>query len=800
MRDLFADLRYATRALLARRSFAVAAILTLTLGVGLTTAIFSIVSAVVLRPLPLPEAGRLVAICELYPGATPDWCSAAAPNVEDVAARARTLDAIGVGRSWSVTWSTPDGADNLYGGIATPGMFRALGFRAERGRLLEAADLTGGPGTVAVISHEMWQTRFAGAADIVGRSLVLDGAPVTVVGVIAPGFDVPLFEGVQIWRPLHINPRSEQHRAWRGFVVYARLREGISLSTASAELAGIARDLKAAHFPTTEGWNLTARPLQDLVVGNVRGPMLMFFGAVGLVLLVACVNVANLVLARGATRTREIAVRAAIGASRGRIIRSLLMESLLLSLAGSVVGLLFSDWATQVFKSLAPPGIPRLDLVSTNLAVVAFAAAVAIATALVFGLAPAMRLSRVDLANALRESGRAVTGPGRLGRVLVVAELAIALPLVTGAALLARSFSTLTSWQPGFEQEHLATFTLFLPSTAYDTRAQMADRWDRLEAEIASIPGVERVGTASAGPLFGAREAWEMRIEGRAADALASIRWYDVSPGFFRTLGVPLVRGRDFGPDDRFGAPSAALVNETLVKRFWPNDDPIGKRLVFPVGDQSETYTVVGVVRDVPPLHPGSAIEPEIYWSNRQSPRPFTYFLVRTTVPPAAIAAEVRERVKGINRDFLVSSFSTYPETVGRRLSAPRFNLVLIATFGVAALLLAGIGTYGMLAYFVEQRRKDIGILLALGARPRRVVLDVLRSGLTLAVVGIALGTVASISLGRLISGLQSGVSAQDPGTLSVSALIVLAVAAGACLVPAWRASRVDPATALGAE
>lgn len=800
MRDLFADLRYAARALLARRSFAVAAILTLTLGVGMTTAIFSIVSAVVLRPLPLPNAKRLVALCEQHPGATPDWCSASVPNVEDVAARARSIEAIGVGRTWSVTWSTPDGADNLYGGIATPGMFRALGFRPAMGRLLEPSDLTGRPGDVAVISHEMWQTRFGGAADVVGRSLVLDGAPVTIVGVVAPGFEVPLFEGVQIWRPLHIDPRSEEHRAWRGFVVYARLRDGVPPATASSELAAIASDLRAAHFATTEGWNLTMRPLQDLVVGNVRGPMLMFFGAVALVLLVACVNVANLVLARGATRTREIAVRAAIGGSRGRIVRSLLLESLLLSLVGSVFGLLFADWATQVFKSLAPAGIPRIELIATNMTVVAFAAAAAIGTALIVGVVPALRLSRVDLANAIRDGGRAVTGSGRLGRMLVVAELAMSLPLVTGAALLARSFSTLTSWQPGFEQEHLATFTLFLPSTAYGKRAEIGDQWNRLEQEITSIPGVVGVGTASAGPLFGAREASEMRVEGRAANDLASIRWYDVSPSFFRTLGVPIVRGRDFGTEDRFGAPSAALVNETLAKRFWPNADPIGKQLGYPRGDELASYTVVGVVRDVPPLNPGAAVEPEIYWSNRQSPRPFTYFLVRTSVPPATIAAEVRDRVKLVNRDYSVNGFSPFVETVGRRLSSPRFNMVLLMTFGLAALALAGIGTYGMLAYLVEQQRKDIGIRLALGARRERVILNVMRSGLTLALIGITLGTVASLSLSRVISGLLAGVSPQDPAVLGGSVFVVLAVAAGACLVPAWRASRVDPAVALVAE
>jgi putative ABC transport system permease protein len=801
MRDLMADLRFAARALLARRSFAAAAILTLAIGIGLTTSIFSVLNAVVLRPLPLRNADRLITLCEQYPGATPDWCSVAPPNVADIAARAHTIEAIGIGRSWPYTMATPDGSEGVRGGLASNGMFEALGIRAELGRLIERTDLLGRPSTVAVISHEMWASRFGLAPDIIGRTVTLDGAPVAIVGVLEPRAQVPMLERVALWRPLDINPRDEQHREWRGFVAYARLRDGASLATARTEIAAITRDLRAQHFSSTVGWDVTPRSLHDLVVGNVRDPLLLFFGAVVLVLLIACANVANLLLARGAARGREMGIRAALGASRARMVRSLLVESLLLAVVGAAIGLGMSEWATQAFKTLAPAGIPRIDQVATSTTVMVFAAALAVVTSGIFGLVPALRISRVDLAQSLREGGRGGSArSGRLSQMLVVIELAIALPLVTGAALLSRGFVASTQWRPGFEREHLLTFSMFIPNSSYAKQSDIGQIWTRLEREMASIPGVRSVGTASAGPLFGARETWEMEIEGKPADERQSIRWFDVSPGFFATLGVPIMRGEDFDASDVYGAPSAGLVNETLANRYWPGDSPIGKHLVFPHGADKETFTVKGVVRDVPPILPGTAAAPELYWSNRQAPRAFTYFLVRTTVPPASVTAAIRARLRAVDSDFKPAEFATMMDRVNVELRAPRFSMTLLIAFGLAALALAGIGTYGLLAYFVEQRQKDIGIRLALGAQRDNVVFGVMRNGLALAVPGIVIGIAGSMLLTRAIRSLVSGVSPLEPLSLATSVVVVLGVAMTACLVPAWRASRVDPAATLTAE
>ena len=799
MRDIFADLRYAARALLARRAFALASIATLALGIGMTTAIFSVVRGVVLRPLPLRAADRLISVCELHEGSTRDWCSIAPPNVEDIARRTRAIEAIGVARSWSVTLSGVDGAENIEAGIATPGMFDALGIRAQRGRLIERGDVTGEPGRVAVLSHELWQSRFAGAADIVGRALTIDGAPVTVVGILEPDMRVPLFERARLWRPVHIDPTAERHREWRGFVSYARLRAGASIDDARAELSAIEGDLRARHFANTAGWALEPRPLLDLVVGNVEGPMRMFLGAVILVLLIACANVANLLLARGMARSHELAVRAALGASRGRIARVMLLESLLLAVLGAAAGLLLAEWTTAAFKALAPEGIPRIELVRTDGAVLAFAVAAAIVTAFLVGLVPAWRLSRPELVQALRDGGRGASGRSRFGRLLVVGELAIALPLVTGAVLLTQSFQRLTSWDPGFERDRLGVFSMFLPATTIPPRGRVAvaEAWDRLEREIASLPGVTAVGTASAGPLFGGDESWEMIVEGRSPDDRQSIRWYDVSPGFFRALGVPIVQGRDLAPTDRFGAPSVAVVNETLARRYWPGANPVGKHVTFPYGDQQETYEIVGVVADVPPLRPGTPVRPELYWSNRQAPRVFTYFVVRSDVPPATLASAIAARVKSVHRDYTADGFTTYAEMLKRHVRAPRFNMTLLLTFGLVAIALAAIGTYGLLAYVVEQRTRDIGIRIALGAARERVLAQVVRSAATMAAIGVGVGAVLSLALGRVLAGVMAGVPARDPLLLAGSATIVMLVALASSLVPAWRASRVDPARAL---
>ena len=800
MRNLISDLRRALRGLRAQPAFSITAVLTLALGIGLTTTIFGVVNGIVLRPLDFPDPGRLITICEQFPGASADWCSISPPNVEDIAARSRTIEAIGIGRDWPFHLATPEGNVPINGGLATPGLFQALGVHAALGRLIQSSDLLGRESTVALLTHEMWQTRFGGDRGVIGRIVMIDGSAVQIVGVLPAGFALPKYEHVELWRPLHINPRDETHRDWRGFVAFGRLRPGVTIANARAELAGIAEQVRKEHFATTAVWSLQLKSLQDLVVGNVKPVLLVFLGAVSLVLLVACANVANLLLARATARRSEIALRSALGASRWRIVRELLVESLVLAVAGAALGIIIADWGTSAFKAMAPSGIPRVDQVRVDSGVLAFALLLAVMTTIVFGLVPALRVARVDLAQALREGGRSSSsGKGRLGRLLVVGQLALALTLTVGAGLLMRSFMSLTAWNPGFERDHLLTFTIFAPSDKYPDRPRLAAMLDRVESELGSVPGVKGVGSASSGPIFGGGDG-TAEVEFKTVKGVnrAPAAWFDVGPSFFGTLGVGLVRGRNIDASDRPDTPRVALVNESLAQRFWPDESPVGKHMTM--FDGRLDLTVVGVVRDVRPMDPGAQVPPELYWSNRQEPRGFTYVVLRTTTPPASVVGAVRDRLRLIDRDLQPKNVRTMPELMALRLKTPRFDMILLVAFGVSALALAAIGTYGLFAYMVSRRSRELGIRLALGAAQRQIVVDVLRDGVMLAVGGVVVGTVASVALVRAMRGMLFGVSAFDPLTVLGSAMLLLVIAVGACWAPARRAARVDPVVTLTAE
>ena len=801
MRNVVMDFRYGLRALRATPMVTVGAILTLAVGIGMSTAIFSVVNGVVLRPLPFAHEQQLISLCEQYPGSTPTWCGISPPNVEDIAARARSIEAIGIGRQWSYHMATPDGSVEIPSGLATPGLFAALSIKPELGRLIEPADLIGAQSTVAMLTHESWQRRFGGDSGIIGRVLDIDKQAVTIVGVLPPGFVPPRIEGVELWRPLHVNPRDEQHREWRGFIAFARLREGVSADVARKEVAAITAQLRAEHFSATQGWNISMVRLRDLVVSDAGHTLYLFLGAVLVVLLIGCVNVANLLLARAAGRGREMALRTALGATRGRIVRALLIEAFILAAAGALGGIAVAVSASRAFKALAPSGVPRINEVRVDARVLLFAAVLTVACTIAFGLVPALRAARVDLARSLREGGRSGSHHrGRMGAALVVLELGLAVTLVATAGLLSRTFAVLNGWKPGFDQEHLLTFTLFAPTAKYDSKTSVAGLWTRVEREILSVPGVKEVGTASAGPLFGGRETWQMDVERRGEAFKASVRWSDVSPSFFTTLGVPIVRGRSLSEADRPDGPLVGLVNESLARSFWPGEDPLGKTLVFVYGADRMTFSVIGVVRDVPSVRPDMPVEPQLYWSNRQLPRPFTFVLVRTTVTPASVAGVIRSRVRAIDRDLDPASVRTMPELMVSELKKPKFTMLLVVAFGGAALLLAAIGTYSVLSFVVSQRTREIGIRLALGAQRREIIGDVAGAGLTLVGGGLAIGFVGSMIAGRALRGLVAGVSVGDPLTLVATTVVLVVVAAAACVLPAWRASRVDPLTALRTE
>src|SRR5687768_1673036 len=793
----------ALRVMASHRAVTAVAIATLALTMGLNSAVFSIVNAVVLRPLPFAEPERLVAFCERDRGENGDRCGASVPNVYELAARVPGIAVAGAAREWAFIMKTADGVDGVRGGLATPGAFAALGVTPLLGRFIEAADLGDNWRRVVVLSNETWRTRFGARTSVVGETVVLDDEPHTIIGVLPAGVRVPLLENIQMWRPIHFDPRAEDRRDWRGFLAFARLRDGVKPEAVGRDVASVGADVQRAHFSDREGWSIVMRTWQDVVVGPVRTTMFLFLGAVAFVLLIGCANVANLLLAQSVVRRRELAVRAALGASRVHLARGLLIESLILAAAGGFAGLLIGVWASRAVVALAPRGIPRIDEVGLDPVVFLFVAAIAILTTVLVGVAPAVRATRFDLQRALAEGGRTGTAhhAARLAPALIVTQIALALVLVTGAGLLGRSFVTLMRWQPGFEQDHLLTTWVLASSGKFANRRAVADYFARAEEELRTIPGVVAVGSGSAGPLFGGDGEGHFTIDGRgspADGARQAAYWFDISPAYFHALGVPLVRGRDIAPTDVVGTPTVPVVNEAFVRRYVGNADPLGR--VVRMLEHETDFTIVGVVRDVPPVNPGEATAPQIFWSNRQLPRPATYFLIRTSIDAAMAGRAISERLKAFDRDLRVTAVRSLRDWHAVQLARPRFSVLLLGTFGVLALVLSAIGTYGLIAYTVAQQRKEIGVRMALGAQSSTIVGEVLGRGLRLAAVGVVLGMAASLSLTRLLANQLAGVTATDPVTFASSVALLLAAAILASVIPARRASRIDPIETLRAE
>ena len=799
MRTLLAVLRPPVRSLIAHRGESLVALLTLALTIGVSTGVFSIVNGVVFRPLPFQDPDRIVGLCEVERGEQSNWCGASVPDVFDVAARSRTIAVAGVARSWPFLMKSPDGAVGVAGGLATAEAFEALGVVPLAGRLIQRDDIGASWRRVVVLGNEIWRTRFGARSDVIGQSVTLDDEPHTIVGVLPPDVRLPQLEDVQMWRPIHVDPADEERRDWRGFLAFARLRETASLAEARSEVTALAAAIQRDHFPTKPGWTIAVRPWHDVVVGPVRRAMYIFLGAVGLLLLIGCANVANLLLAQAAVRRREMAVRAALGAARGRLIRALLLESLLLALGGAAGGLAVA-WATmRAFVGLAPRGIPRIDEVGLDGRVLAFTLAVSAVTTLLVGMAPALRATKVDLNRTLSEGGRSGTSrrANRIGGLLIVGEIALAVVLVTGAGLMGRSFATLLGWNPGFEQDHLVTAWAFTSSGKFERGEQIAELFARAEEELRTIPSAVTVGAGSAGPLFGGDGEMSFRIDGRAAPDDGSRQtalWYDVSPGYFPTFGIPVVLGRNISDRDVYAGPKVAVVNERFARRYL-GGRPLGRRIHM--AEYDAEFEVVGVVADVPPVRPGDEVPAQIFWSNRQMPRWATYFVLRTAGQPGAVARVIADRLHVVDPDMQVSQVRTMREILARELVRPRFAVALLGTFGALALLLAAIGTYGLLTYTVEGRSKEFGIRMALGAAPSTIVGEVVRRGVRLAAFAAALGIIASLMLTRLLASQLAGVRPNDPATLLGSAGVLVLVAVMASLIPAARASRVNPIVTL---
>ncbi len=800
---LIQDVRYGVRGIRANPLFTLSLVATLGLGIGASTAIFSVVDHILFRPLDLRDADRVVTLCETHESLR-GACIASTPNVADWASRSRTLEEVGAARTGARTLWAGEGAQLVTVGIATPGFLRALGLTAALGRTFAEADMPHlGAAPVAMLTDEFWRLEFAGDPEVVGRTISLDGEDHIVIGVMSTR-EVPRLERARIWLPLPWDPATEANRQWRGFRTAARLAPAARPEEAEAELEVIQASLAAAYPDAVEGWGVSVRPMHEHVVGSVRPMLLLFLVGVAVVLIIVCVNMAGLLVARAISRHREMVVRTALGAGRGRITRQLLTETGLLAVLGGVAGALMALWGTRTLVALAPPGIPRIDEVTVDLRVLGFAFLMAAVSGVLFGVPPALRAGRLKVADVLRDGrGRPSGRSGnRLRRVLVAAQLALALMLVAGAGLLMKSFAGLLDWQPGFETERVLTFQVFPPQGSYENVEQILALYVELERQLSELPGVESVGTASAGPLFGGGDGATPFLVGGGADEdvrdAPSVAWYDVGPTYFETLGMPVLAGRGLNEFDGPSGRSVALINDAMARRYWPESTPLGSLLTLPNLDA--TVEIVGVVDDIDPFLPGVSAEPELYFSNRQRTRGATYFVVRTEIAPERLAAAVTDVVQGVNPDMVPVRLQPLNDLVAAQLVGPRFNMILVGLFALVALVLGAVGIYGVIAYAVEAQWREIGIRMALGAPRTRIVRRVFGEGLLLVGIGVGVGAAGALMFTRLMSGLLYGVSPTDPLSFAATAAVMVVVGLAACAAPAVRASRLDPMQALRRE
>lgn len=795
---LSSDLKSTVRGLGRRAGFTWAAVATLGLAVGGMTAMLTVANAILFRALPYPDAERLVSLCERHPQVE-GFCVASVPNVTDWARTGRTIVAAGVAREWPMTLTDGPRGVSVRGGLATTGVFQALGVGPALGRLPSQEDERDGSRHVALVSHRFWQERLGGDAAAVGQTVRLEDSLYRVIGVLPAGFQVPMLDGVEVWTPVPFSPEDEEQRGWRGFRAIGRLAPGASVTAAADELRAIQLRLGETHPATNAGWGVEVRTLRSAVVGQVRPALLAFLGATLLAVLIACLNVATLLLARWNARQREMAVRSALGGGRWALVRLLLLETLLLAVLGAGIGLLLGPWATRAFVSLAPASIPRLDQVRVDPAMLATAFGIAILVPMLVALFPVLGSSRASLAGTLRTGGGDQPQGGVLARrLLVVAQLSLAVMLLTGAGLLGRSFLRLTQWSPGFERDHLVTLWTYLPPARFARPADVIAAYRGMRAEVSSLPGVVAVSQASAGPLFGGRETDGFVDAARPAAEPVTARWYDVGPDYFQVLGLGVGRGRSLTVEDRSGGAGVVVVNQTLARRMWPGREALGQQIRDKRG--GDPMRVVGVVEDIPPFRAGEPPEAEVYWPFEQRTRWASYLVIRTATAPEEVGRLAASRLAERFPEVQVSPPRTIPELVQRQLVSPRFALLLIGAFALVALLISAIGVFGVVNFLVTRRSRELGIRLALGAEGRRMMQGVMAEGLRLAAAGAIAGVAGALALGRLIASLLAGVPPNDPVTLGMVALVLILVALLATWLPARRAARTDPMVVLRAE
>jgi predicted permease len=792
------DLRYGFRMMIKYRTFTCVAVLALGLGIGASTAIFSIINAVVLRPLPYRDPERLVTI--LHDGSNP----VAPANYLDLADQSRSFESIAAAQWWEPNLTGRDQPEHLRGLQLTAQMFQVLGVKPALGRTFNPGEDQPGQERVVVLSNRLWQRRFGGDPGVVGQQVTFDGESYTIIGVMPPEFQFAPFwaTNAELWSPLNLAPRADNRRG-QSLRVFARLKPGVTHSLAQAEVATIFRRLEQQHPEANKGLVLAVEPLHEKVVGKTRPALMILFSAVGFVLLIACANVANLMMARATSRQKEIAVRTALGASSVRIARQLLTESVLIALAGGAFGLLLNIAAMKALLSFGPNSLPRFQTISVDLRVLGFALGLSVVTGVLFGLAPVLQTRKWSWIQSLKESTRGSSaGRSRVNarRLLVISEVALALMLLVGGGLMVRSFGRLRAVDPGFTANNLLTMTVSLAGSAHSERPKRIAFFSELLQRMDSLPGVQSASAINHLPLGG--DVWTLpfTIEGRPAPGPGEKQgavYRIIRPNYFRTMGATLLKGRDFTTHDNEGSGPVVIINEPFAQRHWPNQDPLGKRIVVD-DDGPNPREIVGVVKALKQNQWTAEPNLEMYLPHLQSPSPRALTLVvRSDRDPLALVAGIENQVWTINKNLPVSGIRTMEEVIAESIEQHRFNMFLLGLFAAVALILAMVGIYGVMSESVNSRTHEIGIRMALGAQTADVLRMVVRQGMALAAIGIGIGLLGAFWLTQFMSKLLYEVSPTDSATfLSIPVAVALVVLC-ACLIPARRATKVEPLEAL---
>jgi putative ABC transport system permease protein len=797
--ELRQDVRLALRQLRNAPAFTAVAVLTLVLAIGANTAIFSAVSAVLLRPLPYPAADRLTLVWQGFGDSRRTLLTY--PDLIEYRARNRTLEDIGIARTQSVNLTGGERPDRMVGCFVTANTLRLLGARAERGRLFSDVETSVGTGArVAVLSHAAWSARYGSDPRIVGRTLTLNGLPHVVIGVTTADYQDP-FGPPEVWLPVTSAPNPDwltrANASWWGL---ARLRPDVTPAQAQDDMARVSAAI-AADFPAGNTGSVTLEPLRDFIVGKVRPALLILLGFVALILLIGCANIANLQLARATARRRELSLRAALGARRGRLVRQLVTESMVLALIGGTIGVLLARWGIAALVASVPDGLPVYGEVGLDLTVLAFSIAITVGAGLLFGAVPARYGTRTDVADALQGRG-GETGSGGVRQLVVAGQLALCIVLLVGSVLLLRSFAKVQAQPTGFDVDRLLTAELRLPTAKYGNDTVIAQFADQALERLRALPGVESAALLGSVPLSGNWGMTNYLPEGAptpADSALPTTQYNPVSDGFFGTMGIPLLAGRDFTTADRLGTPLVAIVNQELARQAWPGESPLGKRIRI-VGPPDTVATVVGIAGNVKQLTLTDAAEPQLYVAKAQNPGIFSSIALRTRGNPERMQDALLGVIWSVDRDQPVWKVRTMASLLDRDLSLRRFTARLTGGFALVALLLAMIGVYGVMTYVVAQRTREIGIRMALGAARGAVVRMVLGRGLRVVAAGTVLGLAGAYAGARLIARQLYGVPPTDLATFVIVPFVLAAVATLACWLPARRAARVDPVSALSVE